>query len=360
MRDIVVTVTDLTRLIESVFLLEGLDANRAREATEVLIYADLAGLDTHGVLNLLPIYIEGFRTGSINPNAEWVCIRDHQAVQVFDAGKMLGLCAGRLAMQATLKRARQFGIAATTVNNSTHFGAAGYYAAMALKENMIGMAMTNLGAKPVAHAMGSKRTNVGTNPISFAAPVENMPDFVLDVSTTICSSGKIKQARTKQCAVPDVWLLDQTGHGVTDPEAYFAKQAFIPTLGGWHKDSGAHKGYGLNLMVEILAGVLANADLAPLSRRHTHNDIGHFFIAMDINAWLPVATFKQRMTEMLDTYLAEPVFDGFPGLNYPGYPDASIAEERKSKGLPLPENLFNQLNHYAVQHELVCLKEKSL
>ena len=359
MQDIAVDVVALTELIESVFIHEGLSESHARQAAETLIYADLSGLDTHGVLNLIPIYVGGFRSGNINPRAECIRTNDNGAVQAFDAQRMLGLCASRYAMEQTIERAKQFGIAATTVRNSTHSGAAGFYASMALKENMIGMAMTNLGAKPVAHTMGSQRAIVGTNPISMAAPVANMPNFVLDMSTTICASGKIKQARAKNTSVPDVWLLDKAGQGVTDPEAYFDKEAFIPTVGGWDKASGAHKGFGLNLLVEVLSGVLANADLAPLEKRGEKNDIGHFFIAMDISAWYPADQFQQRMAGMLDAYLAEPVFEGFPNLSYPGYPDASNTQNRRLNGMPLPESVFNQLNQYASEQGLTPLTEKS-
>jgi len=360
MIDITVDFVALTEFVESVFTHEGLSETHAKHAAETLIYADLAGLDTHGVLNLIPIYVEGFRSGDINPQAECKYTSDHGAVQAFDAQRMLGLCAGRFAMEHTIDRARRFGIAASTVRNSTHFGVAGFYSSMALKENMIGMAMTNLGAKPVAHTMGSQRAIVGTNPISLAAPVANLPDFILDISTTICASGKIKQARAKRTVVPEVWLLDESGQGVKDPEAYFNKKAFIPTLGGWSKTSGAHKGFGLNLMVEVLSGVLANADLAPLEKRNEQNDIGHFFIAMDISAWLPAEHFKRRMAQMLDIYLAEPVFSDFPKLHYAGYPDAINAQERRQNGLPLPKSVFNQLNQYAAEQGLTPLKEKSL
>ena len=360
MQDVTVDYVTLAKFVESVFTHEGLSENHAKQATETLIYADLSGLDTHGVLNLIPIYVEGLRNGAINPEAECNRTIDHGAVQAFDAQRMLGLCAGRFVMEHTIARARQFGVAATTVRNSTHFGAAGFYSSMALGENMIGLAMTNLGAKPVAHAMGSQRANVGTNPISLAAPVTNMPNFVLDISTTICASGKIKQARAKRAVVPEVWLLDESGHGVKDPEAFFKNKAFIPTLGGWSKTSGAHKGFGLNLMVEVLSGVLANADLAPLEKCHEQNDIGHFFMAMNISAWLPVDHFKQRMAQMLETYLAEPVFAEYSKLHYAGYPDASNIQERRQNGLPLPESVFNQLNQYASKQGLTLLTEKSL
>jgi len=359
MKNIIVSIIDLTIIVESIFICEGLSKPRAKQATEALIYADLAGLDTHGVLNLISIYVEGFRNGAINPQGECTLTSSCGAVQVFDAQRMLGLCAGRYAMKKTIECAKQFGVAATTVRNSTHFGAAGYYASMALKENMIGIAMTNLGAKPVAHVMGSQRATVGTNPISMAAPVVDMPDFVLDMSTTVCASGKIKQAREKNTTVPNDWLLDETGQGITNPEAYFSKKAFIPTIGGWNKSSGAHKGFGLNLLVEVLCGVLANADLAPLEKRGAQNDIGHFFIAMDISAWCSTDQFQQRMAEMLNAYLAEPVFEDFSNLSYPGYPDVTNTQNRQLNGMPLPESIFNQLNQYASKQGLTLLKEKS-
>lgn len=356
MNDIFVTATHLRHFMQTVLMHEGIPAAAARQAAETLLYADLAGLDTHGVLNLLSVYVAGIRAGEIDPAATLSVVSDRGATMVVDARRMPGLNAGHQAMLLAMEKARTAGVGVVCVRNSTHFGAAGYYASMAMAENMIGMAMTNLGAAPVAHAMGSQRPVIGTNPVALAAPVANMPDFVLDISTTVCASGKIKQASAKQTDVPASWLCDARGAGVTQPEAYFSGQAFLPGLGGWEKATGGHKGFGLNLMVEVLSGVLSGADVPLVAMQGQHNQVGHFFLALDIAAFLPVADFSQRMARMLDSYAAEPTFDDFAPLQYPGQPDASLRQQREARGVPLANTVFQQLNAYAQQHSLPQLE----
>lgn len=356
MKDILISAEQLTAFTETALGFMGLQPESARQATQTLIYADMAGLDTHGILNLLSVYIEGLTTGDIDPVATMTTLSDHGAIALLNANRMPGLNAGQQAMMLAIEKAKQFGVGVVCVRNSTHFGAAGYYSSLAIKENMIGMAMTNLGAEPVGHVMGSQHPVIGTNPIALAAPVTGLPDFVLDMSTTVCASGKFKQARARQEKIPADWLCNERGEGVTNPEAYYDRQAFLPGLGGWDKASGGHKGFGLNLMVEILSGVLSGADVPPTGRQGLYNETGHFFLALNIAAFRPVTDFSQHMAQMLNGYLAEPVFDRFDPLQYPGYPDAVIRQQRQQEGIPVPFSLYQQLNQWAQAHHLPCLE----
>lgn len=359
MNELFVAADKLKRFVEITLITEGIAASHAKQAAETLLYADLAGLDTHGVLNLLPLYVKYLRDGLIQPRAELEVIRDEGAIVSLDAHQMLGLNAGHQAMHRALQKARQFGAGIACVRNSTHFGAAGYYSQLALTEDMIGMAMTNLGAEPVAHVMGSQHPVLGTNPIALAAPVETMPDFVFDMSTTVCASGKIKQANTRKTEVSGDWLCDDRGNPITDPTAYFEGTAFLPGLGGWQKSSGGHKGFGLNLLVEILTGVLSGADLPTVAQSGSHNEVGHFFLAINIAAFLPAGEFKQRMARMLDGYLSVPTFEGFDALQYAGLPDHHIREQRTRDGIPVPKPVFDGLNEYAANNQLSPLEALS-
>ncbi|WP_018691209.1 Ldh family oxidoreductase [Algicola sagamiensis] len=356
MKDFLVEFNQLKQFIEKVFLNEGVAQCLAKQAAETLVYADMAGLDTHGVLNLISIYVNGIRSGEIYPHAEMSVIQDTAATVSLNANRMLGLNAGQKAIELAIEKAKKFGVGIACVRNSTHFGAAGYYSQFALRDNMLAISMTNLGSKPVAHVMGSQRPVIGTNPIALAAPVNNMPDFVLDMSTSVCASGKIKQAKAKQSEVSAHWLYDAQGDPVTDADAYFANHAFLPGLGGWEKSSGGHKGFGLNLMVEILSGVLSGADLPTTAQQGKQNEVGHFFLAINIGNFLPPALFKQRMAQMLDGYLSEPTFDGFDSLQYAGLPDAHLRTQREAGGIPIPCVVLEELNGYALENNIEQLE----
>ena len=357
MNDILVAAEPLRHFVETALINEGVDVERAKQASATLSYSDLAGLDTHGVLNLMSLYVKGLSEGVISRTAEIEVLRDQGAVVTLDAHQMLGLNAGHYAMQMAMDKAKQYGVGIACVRNSTHFGAAGYYAQMALAEDMIGMAMTNLGSDPVAHAMGSRQPILGTNPISFAAPVANMPNFLLDMSTTVCASGKIKQANARNADVSGDWLCNDKGEPVSNPEAYFNGTAYLPGLGGWKKSSGGHKGFGLNLMVEILSGVLAGADVPMVGQKGKTNEVGHFFLVMNIPSFMPASEFKQTMAQMLDGYLSVPTFDGFDTLQYAGQPDNDNRAERAERGIPIPVTIFKELNEYAASHQMMPLEE---
>ncbi|MCL2897122.1 Ldh family oxidoreductase [Brenneria tiliae] len=356
MKDIFVGVQQLRNFIETVFIHEGVQTMAAKQAADTLLYADLSGLDTHGVLNLLSIYITGIRDRRIDISAEMTVLRDQEAVMGLNANRMLGLNAGEKAMHNAIHKAKKFGVGVVSVCNSTHFGAAGYYSQLALSEDMLGLAMTNLGAEPVAHAMGSRQPVIGTNPLSLAVPVDRLPDFVLDMSTTICASGKIKQARERKCNIPKEWLYDKHGDPVTDPDAYYSKKAFLPGLGGWEKTSGGHKGFGLNMMVEILSGVLSGADVSLLEKQNECNNIGHFFLVLNTAYFMSVPAFKKRMMRMLERYLETKMFDNFPPLHYAGYPDEILRDKRNKFGVPIPATLFEELNVHAQQNNIQLLE----
>lgn len=328
----------------------GFTASQAQKAAPVLLHADLNGHDTHGIANLANVYIAGARSGEINLAATGQWISDQGACATLDANGGLGLLAGQQAMERAIEKARDFGIGCAVVRNSSHFGAAGFYASMALEHGMIGMAMTNLGREPVAHPLGSVAPLMGTNPISLAAPVAAMPaPFLLDMSTTVCASGKIKQAIRRQQTIPAGWLHDAEGREVTDPGAYLNGSGMLPMLGGAYAEQGGHKGLGLGLMVEILCGVLSGAQTGADHARPGRNSIGHFFLALSPDAFGAGEGFRSSMDRLLQYITQAPVHSAFDPLSYPGAPDLRVRTERLTQGIPVDAALLEQLDSIAGQ-----------
>ncbi|MGZ2409228.1 Ldh family oxidoreductase [Rhizobium ruizarguesonis] len=350
---------DAQVFITEAFRSEGFADQSAQEAAETLIYADIAGYSSHGISNFLPIYAHALHKGYIHPANRLTIRNDGGAVLALEAQGMMGLMAGRAAMNTAIERAAIYGVAAVTVSHSSHFGAAGFYSSMAMRKDMIGIAMTNLGAQPVAHAMASRNPIIGTNPIAMAAPVRDLAPFVLDMSTTVCASGKIKQANILGESCPPGWLLNASGESEVDPASYFDGESFLPTLGGWSMGTGGHKGYGLNLLVEVLCGLLAGADVPTLGKAGLQNNIGHFFLVLDIRRWSEPADFAGRMKSWCESLLGQATFPGFPQISYPGHPDGIHAEQTRMRGFLIAEEVFRDLNSYAASRSLSPLQGAS-
>lgn len=345
---------------QQVFAKLGYDAEDAQRAADVLHHADLRGHDTHGVANLVPLYVGGTARGEIDVNAHPRWLRQRGACALLDAGGGLGLLAGQQAMRAAIELARDAGIGCVAVRNSTHFGAAGFYAQLAREQGLIGLALTNLGKQPVAHALGSRDALLGTNPMAFAAPAGQVLPMLLDISTTVVASGKIRQALRRGERVPDGWLFDAQGQAVDDPARYGSGDgsgdARLPMLGGILRDTGGHKGMGLALMVEVLCGALSGAHTAGHRGQPGGNSVGHFMLAIDPTFFGPAAAFDQAMEALLGGIEQAATLPGEPALRYPGQPGVQTMQQRQRDGVPLDRPLLDQLRQLAAELDLTPLE----
>lgn len=346
----------LRSFTQQVFSKLGYGAEDANCAANVLHHADLRGYDTHGVANLVPIYVSGLAKGEIDVNAKPRWLQQRGACALLDAGGGLGLLAGQQAMQTAIRLARDAGIGCVAVRGSTHFGAAGFYAELAREQGLIGLAMTNLGKQPVAHAPGSRDALLGTNPIAFAAPAGLMLPMLLDISTTVVASGKIRQALRRGELVPEGWLFDTQGQAVTDPARYGQGDARLPMLGGPTCDTGGHKGMGLALMVEVLCGALGGAHTPAHREQPGRNSVGHLMLAIDPAAFGPAEVFGQAMDALLGCIEQAATLPGEPALRYPGQPDAQTMHLRQRDGVPLDRPLLTQLQQLATELGLTPLE----
>lgn len=328
--------TALTEFVRDIFWRCGVSAIRSERAADVLVFADRRGVPTHGVANLSRIYVKGLQDGRIDPHAVPLVGHDAGAVAVLDARRGLGLAAGAEAMDLAVDKARRFGVGAVAVRNSTHFGAAGYYAHRAQARGVIGIAMSNLGTQAVVPPPGGSLGMTGTNPLAFGAPAaEGVPPFVLDMSVTVTSAGQVRRMAARQQPVPLGWLVDLDGKFTTDPSTYDRKESALAFLGGT-PETGAYKGFGLALMVETLAGVLSGAGVGP--RRSLLNEsgeadsdddknIGHFFLALDVAAFGGKERFETAMAEMLVAIADCPSRAPGGRVTYPGFNESTFSRE---------------------------------
>jgi LDH2 family malate/lactate/ureidoglycolate dehydrogenase len=351
-----ITYQHLRSFVVDVFTACDMMPQRSEMAAEVLCYADLHGFDTHGVGNLERVYVSGLMDGRINPAAQPEIVAESGAIAVIDGHDGLGLVVAVQAMDLAIAKAQEFGVGVVTVRRSSHFGSTGYYTSRALAADMLGIAMTNLGAQVIVRPPLGTMNMLGTNPISMAAPAAKLPPFLLDMSTSVVATGKIRAAQQRGEAIPAGWLVDDQGNAVTDPWAFDHGTGYLQLLGGGLQ-TGGHKGYGLALLVDILCGILSGAKVGPdpavlqegSARTNDNQNIGHFFLALNVGAFRPLDEFRQHMNEMLSALLCCPTRSANQRVIYPGYLEEEVRRERLLYGIPLDEHVYTSLCRLALR-----------
>jgi len=267
---------------------------------DVLITSDLWGVRSHGVAHL-KMYYERMKKGLQLPTTNITVVKDTPTTAVLDGGNGMGMVVGYKAMKIAIEKARQFGLGAVAVRNSSHYGVAGYYPLMAEREGMVGLSVTN--AHPSTAPTFGVMPMLGTNPIAVAAPTDEEFPYMFDAATSIAPRGKIEIAARANKPIPEGWVVNQEGVSATDSsnmieEMNLGNVALLP-LGGMHELMGSHKGYGLATLVEILSAAFQNGTyLWGLTDTDAEGKpqflrIGHFFLAMDVEHFIPLADFKK-------------------------------------------------------------------
>ena len=330
----------LRRFTADVLASYGVPPEDAALGAEVLIDADLAGIESHGIAHLPwhPGYAPGFDRGIVNPAPAIGIVRDSPVAATWDADGGMGIIVGHKAMEAAIAKARATGIGMVAVRNGRHFGAAGYYAHLAAKQDMVGMAMCNV--PPIANAAGGLERVFGTNPIAMAAPVEGSHAFLLDMATTAVAAGKLEIATRQGKPIPPGWAVDATGATTPDPTILRQGGALLPL--GSRLETSSYKGYGLGLMVDILTGVLSGTgsglflDRAILAQ-------GFWFAAWRIDAFRDPVEFKAEMRRMVDHIRATKPEPGVERVLIAGDPEAFARADREAHGIPLDAETIDLL-----------------
>lgn len=335
----------LRSFTETVFERMEVPQGDARIAADVLIEADLRGFDSHGVARLFPCY-NRMKRGLIEArpkiDIEWLTPTTGHV----DGGNGLGMVVAYRAMEACLSRAKEFGAAFLAVRRSNHFGIAGYYSSMALSWNMIGIAMSN--ASPRVVPTGGTTGILGTNPLSVAIPTRGGPPFILDMSTSVVSSGKLDVAVRKGEEIPKGWVYPSVAPFL-DGDGVVPMSVLQYPLGGEAK-TGGYKGYGLALLIDILSGVLSGAHFGSRlasSKIEAEANIGHFLGALSLSGFRATEAFERDFDLLVRDVKSSPREPGVDRIFIPGEPEMGRKRENLQKGVPLSPAVVEKLTTIA-------------
>ena len=317
---------NMASTVTSIFEKLGLPREDAAQSTDVLIYADLRGIDSHGVSNMMPLYVEWLTTGRINATPQWKVIREAPATATVDSDSGLGLALGPQIMDLAIAKARECGVGTVAVRNGAHFGAAAYHAALALDHDMIGVAMT-IGGMWVVPTFGAE-AKLGLNPIAVAAPTRNEPAFIFDASMSSIAGNKIRIAERLGSEVLPGWIAMPDGTPVMD-ERPVPDDYWILPLGGT-REIGSHKGYGLTAIVDILSGVLSGNG----PQLANPDAVSHHFSAYRIDAFCDPEQFKDDMDTFVSGLAATAPAPGHDRVVYAGLVEHETEIERRANGIP--------------------------
>ncbi len=333
---------------ENIFLKIGCNNDDAAIAAKVLLSADLRGVDSHGVARLSG-YVRLWQVQRVNVKPIINIIHETPSTAVVDGDAGLGLVVAPFAMQVAIDKAKKVGTGWVSVQNSNHYGIAGYHAMMALQYDMIGIAMTN--ASALVAPTFSKDKMLGTNPIAVAIPAGNEQPFVADFATTTAANGKLEILQRKNKPVPAGWVQTKEGEESVNAGELKDGGALLP-LGG-SREGSSHKGYMLGSIVDIFSAVLSGANYGPwvppfpayipMPANMPGKGIGHFFGAMRIDAFRTAIDFKNDMDNWIRAFKkATPVNENQPVI-IPGEPEAAIEKERRAIGIPLHKVVADDL-----------------
>lgn len=338
----------LKKFVYEIFVKIGCPANHAETAADVLTAADLRGVDSHGV-SRLGSYVRLWEIGRINGTPDIRIVHETPGTACLDGDRGLGLVVAPAAMELAVEKAKKVGTGWVAVRNSNHFGIAGYHAMLALKNDMIGIAMCN--TSPLVAPTFSTEKLLGTNPIAIAIPAGNQPPFVADFATTPVAYGKIEMHMQRGEDIPPGWMQDAGGRPTTDAHTGKKGGALLP-LGG-DRVHGSHKGYCLSASVDILSAVLPGAGYGPwappflgylpLPEDSVGDGIGHFCGAISIDAFRPVAEFKSHMDNWISRFRRAKPVEGQPKVLIPGDPEREMAAKRHAGGIPVSEPVVKDL-----------------
>lgn len=352
MAETVVRYENLVDFTLQLFKAIGCPDEDAKTATEVLLSADLRGIDSHGIARLSG-YIRLWEAKRVNAKPQIRIIHETPSTAVVDGDSGLGLVIAPFAMKVAMQKAANVGTGWVSVQNSNHYGIAGWHAMMALKEEMIGISMTNASAL-VAPTFSTERL-LGTNPICVAIPAGEEPPFVADMATTTAANGKLEILQRKNLEAPVGWIQDAGGNSTTDAHALKKGGALLP-LGG-DREHGSHKGYALGSIVDIFSAVLSGANYGPwvppfpayvpMPEGMPGKGIGHFFGAMRVDAFRPAADFKKDMDQWIRRFRGAKTVEGAESVLVPGDPERELQVIRLKEGIPLLDPVIEDLQTLA-------------
>ena len=326
----------LRKIAEVLFEKSGASAAEAATVSRHCVSANLTGHDSHGIIQV-PTYIDRVDRGHIVPGAPFEIDQESATTTVINGNWGFGYVVNERAMNITIEKAKTANVAAATVYHQSHVGRAASYPLMAAEQGMIAMMTADSGRGPKAVApFGGRVPRLGTNPIAIAMPSNLEGPFFIDMATSAAAAGKVKLAQARGQSIPDDWVVDKNGRQTTDPAALSDGGAIQP-LGG----AQGFKGTGLAAMVEIFSGLLTGLGFG-VEPTGKHND-GVFMAVFNVEAFRPLDTFKQEVTEFAEYLKATPTAEGFDSVLYPGEIEHQRMQKRLVDGIDVEDATWNKL-----------------
>ena len=329
----------------------GVPEDEAALCAEILMESDRRGIESHGCNRFKPIYVDRILDKIQNPVTHFEIIRDTPTTAVVDGHDGMGMVVAYKSMKMAIEKAKKYGMGMVAVRNSTHYGIAGYYATMAAKENMIGITGTN--ARPSIAPTFGVENMLGTNPLTIGLPTDEEFPFILDCATSVTQRGKIEYYARMGKSVPEGMVIGEDGTPLTDANQILRDllngTAALAPLGGIGEEMAGYKGYGYATVVEILSAALQGGSfLRALSGIGTHGEkvhfhLGHFFIAIDTEAFMGAHEFKKTAGNILRELRASKVAPGENKIYTAGEKEYLVWLERKEKGVPINDSVQNDL-----------------
>ncbi len=346
--DRVIDAGALRACMERIFEKEGFSSEDARAIADVLMQADLFGIESHGAQRLM-YYYRNIRSGSVNVSAKPEVLRETPVSALIDGHFGMGALVAQFAMRMAIEKAKQSGVGMAVVRNSSHYGIAGYYTLMAEREGLAAFSMTKTG--PIMVPTFGREMMLGTNPMAFCMPADPVP-FWFDASTTVVTLGKVEVCQKRGRPMPQGWTIGPDGAPCTDASRMNAsilagERGGILPLGGEGETHGGHKGYGLGIMVEALTGVLAQGMTSPQMCGAHGDHTCHFLLAFDPAMFGDPADIRARMSAYLAALRASEKMPGCARIYTPGEKAFEAMARRLREGVPVEENTLAEVRQIA-------------
>jgi LDH2 family malate/lactate/ureidoglycolate dehydrogenase len=341
----------------SLFEKMGVPKDDCRLAADAMVTADLRGVSSHGVSNILQKYVLAYQKGLNNPRPQMRILRQSPATASIDCDRGLGIIIAPKAMEIAIEKAKNVGLGMVTMMNGRHMGMASYHAMIALKHDMIGMCMTSIG--PGMPPTFGAEPRLGTNPIAVAAPADKEAPFVFDAATTVIAMNKLLLARRSGIKLSPGWVADANGTPIMEevdpPEP---NSTMLLPLGST-REMGSHKGYGLACVVDIFSGILTGGGYGAFAGDSSTGAIGgarcnHCVVAYNIESFMEVAQFKKTMDEWLVMLKSTKPAPGHDRVYYPGLLEAECEIEYRAKGIPLHTEVVGWIRGICNKFDIDC------
>ena len=334
----------LEAVCKDVFTSFGYCEEDAAFITDVLLTSDLYGIESHGIQRLYRYY-KCMRSGMIRSDAEPEILFETPVSAVIDGHDAMGQLTARMAMEKAIAKARCAGVGIVTVRNSNHYGIAGYYARMALREGLIGMSCTN--TNPITVPTGGRRAMLGTNPIAVAVPADPF-DFCFDAGTSVVTRGKLEVYNKEGKPLHEGWALDGAGHPTTDASVVLGNIAHhggggIMPLGGSSEETGGHKGYGFAMLCELFSSILSCGTPSSETGKDGRALICHGFAAIDPSIFGDAAAIRAHFSDYLESIRTSPKAEGAERIYTHGEKETEAEQRLLEKGIPVNDNTMTEI-----------------